>query len=94
MDTDQTAQQPAPPDGYVTTAVRSFGARMSARFDQVDVVMLLGLVLLVAGLWQWFSVGVALTAAGALVLAIGVMGAAAAKPAAAQDTAPARTHGG
>ncbi|WP_158566503.1 hypothetical protein [Micromonospora craterilacus] len=75
-----TGQTPAEPGGLVATAARSAGARMSARFDQVDVVVLAGLLLLGAGLWQWWSVGVALTVVGVLVLVVGILGAMA-KPA-------------
>ncbi|HVK23225.1 MAG TPA: hypothetical protein VM677_17855 [Actinokineospora sp.] len=41
--------------------------------DRGDVLCLLGAVLLFAGLWLWFGLGVALTVVGALALTLGVL---------------------
>lgn len=58
--------------GLVSTAVGS----VAAKLDQFDRVFLLGLVLLFAGLWRWWSLGVALTVAGGLIIALGLLAAA------------------
>ncbi|WP_431729944.1 hypothetical protein [Verrucosispora sp. TAA-831] len=71
-----TTEETPAPGGLVATAARSAGSRV----DRVDVVVLAGLLLLGAGLWLWWSVGVALTVVGVLVLVVGVLGATA-KPA-------------
>jgi hypothetical protein len=65
-----------------------FGA-LAGTLDQYDVVCLTGLVLLAVGLGVWFSAGVALTVAGALVLLLGVAGATTAKRAAVANGDPA-----
>jgi hypothetical protein len=46
-----------------------------ADLDHADGCVLVGLVLLVVGLWAWIGFGVAVTVVGALVFAIGVVGA-------------------
>lgn len=76
-----TAERPAPAPGVVTAALAGVGARLAGRYDRVDRTCLLGLLLLGAGLWLWFSLGVALTVGGGLVLALGVLGALAQAPA-------------
>lgn len=77
-------QTPQPPGGLVATAARSAGTRVAAGVDRVDLVVMLGLLLLGAGLTLWWSLGVALAIVGAMVFVIGVVAALPA-PAAAVD---------
>lgn len=57
----------------------------ASALDVWDVLCLVGVVLLGAGLWSWFGLPVALTVIGGLVLALGVIGARSAAPAAPVD---------
>lgn len=70
--------------GLVATAVGSLGTRV----DQFDRVFVLGLLLLFAGLWRWWDLGVALTVAGGLILALGLLAAARTSAPAAADGTP------
>jgi len=58
--------------GLVASAL----GNLADRYDQLDRVCALGLLMLLAGLCMWFSAGVALTVCGGLVLALGVLAAA------------------
>ncbi|WP_211323290.1 hypothetical protein [Amycolatopsis palatopharyngis] len=49
-------------------------AALKASVDVWDVLGLLGLALLVAGVYLWFGIGPALTVGGALVLVVAVLG--------------------
>jgi hypothetical protein len=86
--TEGTAPAPARGPGLVISAVGGLGRLV----DTHDRVFIAGLAMLLAGLWRWFHLGVALTVAGALLLAV-VFVAAARQPAPASE-APARGEGG
>lgn len=69
-----------PPAGVVAAGLAGVRARLAGQFDRIDVTCALGLLMVIAGLWMWFSAGVALTAGGALVLMFGALGAVAQTP--------------
>lgn len=60
--------------GRLAAALRRRAAVVSASTDRWDVLCVLGLVFLNAGLWIWFGLGPALSVVGALLLALGVLG--------------------
>ncbi|MGC5009758.1 hypothetical protein ACLQ2R_03230 [Streptosporangium sp. DT93] len=76
--------------GRLAVAAAAVGqAVIDLDLDRWDVICTLGMVSLFAGLWVWAGLGIALSAGGALLLALGIAGARASAAADTRALAPA-----